>query len=193
MFCFGYFFGDLRAFMFPNNTNIHLNVNPKKLIKSLRLFISQEPHWTWGGIHEPPRKKGEKNNLTPHRPIGNHQKTRHDLTWSVGLLLWGTQFYSLLPMLKSSCTLNPKNPLYFIRLWIVLCFTQGGHLLCSGIKVGFLQWRCLPSTWGVRALSFPPSHVHSHLQSPEKAKCSPSLNFPQCVVIGKSRSALLAI
>jgi hypothetical protein len=115
------------------------------------------------------------------------------MSWSVGLLLWGTQFYSLLPMLKSSGTLNPKNPLYFIQLWIVLCFTRDGHLLCSGRKAGFLQWMCLPSTWGVRAPSFPPSHVHSHLQSPEKAKCSPSLNFPQCVVIGKSRSALLAI
>jgi len=55
-----------------NNTNIHLNVNAKNLIKSLRLFISQvPPHWIWGGIHEPQRKKGEKKNLTPHRPIGS--------------------------------------------------------------------------------------------------------------------------
>jgi hypothetical protein len=46
----------------------------------------------------------------------------------------------------------------------------------------------IPSySWSLRTLSFPPSHIlHSHLQSPEKAKwvlCSPSLNFPQCVVI----------
>ncbi len=133
----------------------------------------------------PKKERGKKkiNSTPPH-----WKSSKLDMTWSVGLLLWVTQFYSLLPMLKSSCTLNPKNPLNSIRLWIVLCFTQGDHLLCSGIKGGFLQWMCLPSTWGVRALSFPPSHVHSHLQSPEKAKwvsCSPSLNFLQCVVIEK--------
>jgi hypothetical protein len=96
-------------------------------------------------------KKKKKNSTPPH-----WKSTKVDMTRSVGLLLWGTQFYSLSPMLKSSCTLNPKNPLYSIRLWIVLCFTQAGHLLCSGIKAGFLQWRCLPSTWGVRTLSFSP-------------------------------------
>jgi hypothetical protein len=152
MFRFGYFFG------------FHVPKTTPTFTKFLGLFISQVLRWIWGGIHEPPRKKerkgGKKINSTPP----HWKSSKLDTTWSVGLLLWGTQFYSLLPMLKSSCTLNPKNPLYFIRLWIVLCFTQGGHLLCSGIKAGFLQWMCLPSTWGVRALSFPPSHVHSHLK-----------------------------
>jgi hypothetical protein len=82
----------------------------------------------------PQERKGKKKfNSTPP----NWKSTKLDMTWSIGLLLWGKQFYSLHPMLKSSCTLNPKNPLYSIKLWIVLCFTQGGHLLCNGIKAHF--------------------------------------------------------
>ncbi len=42
-YCFGYIFWGLFVLSCSqNNTNIHLNVNAKKLIKSLRLFISQQ-------------------------------------------------------------------------------------------------------------------------------------------------------
>jgi hypothetical protein len=136
----------------------------------------------------PQERKGKLKNLTPYRPIG--MSTKLDTTWSVSLLLWGTQFYSLLPMLKSSCTLNPKNPLFSIRLSIVLCFTQAGHFLCSGLKAGFYnegvcqvheEWEHFPF--------LPHMYTHTYKVRRKQSECQ----FPSMCCYWKMWSALLAI